>query len=1177
MPLTKRDVPWKVAAGRREDASADRMMDKKHGFWAFVIGLVAVAGVGTAFATVEADEAADETADNVFLGELDLAERLEIWRNQYRRMTPGDDPFSQNVGTWPAAWEEFSPAWDAAPAERDLATWLVPFSVERIGLATIIRDANGTVLWNGTTDFAKDESADVTLTGALVDESDWALWEAAGDEIERRLSEGSGLRDGEGGGDPSNGVFGLRFTNMWIDTNEDCHFDFAWESNGEVQVFCRAMHYVCWTNFGVVTTNDENEVVTNDVVHWDQVPGEKFRGIPDAWESLGVTTVTNGGGSFADTNHANPLFDRVRFYAAAQYADTDNDGLTDGEEWLWGVSSQTDDSDNDGLPDYQEWSIYHTDPYNPDTDGDGWTDGEEVNAQTDPLDRLSATRLAKGVLVHAVKYSGDETNQWVQLHCSGPRRVNVSGFRVQAAGTNWETVATLPDNTWMTPGHFLLIGDEGVTNADLTAELGLAGAYYNLPTAGVRFVAPEGATNEPIDTMFYGRNNTFNAHGLETNGWSSQTTNLWAAPAWHLERWRLGLDRDLEDDWRYVEDGRVYNSDDILDSDGDDLIDEIEYQEGLDPLDPDTDNDNLLDGFEMAEGLSPALPDTDGDGTPDCDETDPDTQQPYSSKQQANGLTVETVGPANWTPGGDLGLGGVVTYTLTDVDGFAVWGTILEGGFTNENYEVEVQNAYCYECWEIHPTPNHTYVKVFAAPNGTNEIRIVVTDNSSGAGVIDPDEQGADINAAFRVLRLNAKVGGVSEEDEEAPGVFLPNRIVHTNAPRTSCRLSVPDLPITTEFALPRMLSLHWDPNVVRVFPEDCPVDGTPLSAVTVPLQMFLGTNLWLEGVVTTNIFMDWQWDDQEHGQDRVKETVYEVRFQTYPGTEPGPDKAHKLNINTRKNERTHYFPFSNCVSHVNAGNALDLTLYLEGHEDADLRNEFRNVLKWKVGTTKTGGGWISGYELLLEDSLSLGSQTSRYVTVAFADQKPIDFLVVSLIPQATVTDFQQWYDQWTTNTAWLASLPAPYISVQIANSNALDPEGVNCNFWENPTDLDNFYHPAGYYEMRSKSVTGGHGHQAVYSETGDIILSGPSAGSADWATPDWLYTDALHAAHDVRPYIFAAQLDGNPIQANNYYIPTNLTGPMMHFGVYLNRYLECRPPVPNDRQMLQHGDCPPN
>lgn len=154
------------------------------------LGIALLAGVVAAFATGDADnEASEETVDTVVLGEVDLAERAEILRNQFRRMTPGEGPLVQDVGTWPAAWDEFGHSWDAAPAERDLATWLVPFSVERTGSATIIRDADGAVLWYGQTDFAKDESEAVTLTGALMDESDWALWDAARDEIERRQAE----------------------------------------------------------------------------------------------------------------------------------------------------------------------------------------------------------------------------------------------------------------------------------------------------------------------------------------------------------------------------------------------------------------------------------------------------------------------------------------------------------------------------------------------------------------------------------------------------------------------------------------------------------------------------------------------------------------------------------------------------------------------------------------------------------------------------------------------------------------------------------------------------------------------------------------------------------------------------------------------------------------------------
>jgi len=42
------------------------------------------------------------------------------------------------------------------------------------------------------------------------------------------------------------------------------------------------------------------------------------------------------------------------------------------------------DSDNDGLPDWKE-ALYGTDPHNPDTDGDGTNDGDEVAQGRDPL------------------------------------------------------------------------------------------------------------------------------------------------------------------------------------------------------------------------------------------------------------------------------------------------------------------------------------------------------------------------------------------------------------------------------------------------------------------------------------------------------------------------------------------------------------------------------------------------------------------------------------------------------------------------------------------------------------------------------------------------------------------------------------------------------------------------
>jgi outer membrane protein OmpA-like peptidoglycan-associated protein len=68
-------------------------------------------------------------------------------------------------------------------------------------------------------------------------------------------------------------------------------------------------------------------------------------------------------------------------------ADTDGDGLTDGEEVnTYHTNPLKIDSDSDNLSDKDEIMVYKTDPNKADTDGDGLTDGDEVlRYNTDPL------------------------------------------------------------------------------------------------------------------------------------------------------------------------------------------------------------------------------------------------------------------------------------------------------------------------------------------------------------------------------------------------------------------------------------------------------------------------------------------------------------------------------------------------------------------------------------------------------------------------------------------------------------------------------------------------------------------------------------------------------------------------------------------------------------------------
>lgn len=69
---------------------------------------------------------------------------------------------------------------------------------------------------------------------------------------------------------------------------------------------------------------------------------------------------------------------------ACDSADSDGDGLTNGEEEALGTDPESADSDEDGVDDGEE-EANGTDPLNPDSDEDGLTDGDEADYGTDPL------------------------------------------------------------------------------------------------------------------------------------------------------------------------------------------------------------------------------------------------------------------------------------------------------------------------------------------------------------------------------------------------------------------------------------------------------------------------------------------------------------------------------------------------------------------------------------------------------------------------------------------------------------------------------------------------------------------------------------------------------------------------------------------------------------------------
>jgi len=265
----------------------------------------------------------------------------------------------------------------------------VPFSAERQGDATVIRDAHGAVLWSSTTDFAKPGSTNVTITGALVDEADWPLYDAARWEVFRRLSASQPrLRDGEGG---TNGNSTNNPSNMFVSAYSvfangfpELHVGLQWTNDVTLDIFAFGALHEAVTN-EITYTNDENQVITTNVTHWYSVePGLSGR-YDNLWEYVGTVSLTNGDEVvFIDTNYVQERW-KVRFYAAFEPGDADNDALNDAfETAILGTSTNSTDSDNDGLSEWDEYYLHRTDPNDEDTDHDGIIDPTELSMGLNP-------------------------------------------------------------------------------------------------------------------------------------------------------------------------------------------------------------------------------------------------------------------------------------------------------------------------------------------------------------------------------------------------------------------------------------------------------------------------------------------------------------------------------------------------------------------------------------------------------------------------------------------------------------------------------------------------------------------------------------------------------------------------------------------------------------------------
>jgi len=226
-----------------------------------------------------------------------------------------------------------------------------------------------------------------------------------------------------------------------------------------------------------------------------------------------------------------------------------------------------------------------------------------------------------------------------------------------------------------------------------------------------------------------------------------------------------------------------------------------------------------------------------------------------------------------------------------------------------------------------------------------------------------------------------------------------------------------------------------------------------------------------------------------------------------------------------------------------------------------------KGVLIWTVNGSELKGSLLQLKSAPKDDSVTIytiGVHRER-------DERSDQFQLI-LLPASTRERFTAWLAHEQQDIGWLSLLPPVYSSLGPGLS---DPEPKNCTktHWEDVHKLDSNFHPGGAYEMRSRAVGEGHGHQAVYDSAGKLIRDGLGAGSADKGTPRlWGFGLIKHRDRDVRPFVWAAQLDGNPV--NPTWLFRDLDAPLVRQGDHLKGYQSVRPALANHPAEVAAGTC---
>jgi len=138
----------------------------------------------------------------------------------------------------------------------------------------------------------------------------------------------------------------------------------------------------------VLADNDLDGVIDN----WQDIndngvidTGDVVAGFEDT-DGDGLTDNVELSGTWVYVELDDGTFSTKQVTSNPNEKDTDADGITDLEEWSFGMDPRNPDTDSDGLSDYKEWNVVYSSPIAKDTDGDGLQDSlEYLTLQTSPI------------------------------------------------------------------------------------------------------------------------------------------------------------------------------------------------------------------------------------------------------------------------------------------------------------------------------------------------------------------------------------------------------------------------------------------------------------------------------------------------------------------------------------------------------------------------------------------------------------------------------------------------------------------------------------------------------------------------------------------------------------------------------------------------------------------------